>query len=196
MQLSRLNWWDDFIKVCHDSLPALVGWGVTYCSIICTLPSHQYNLECCKNFWTKIYNVFDIVRLPIYGKTWTQCVKPRYKSCGKQAWHKCLKKDVSIMTIASVISYQENWELVIIVDRKAREIMYLVASVHLSICLSICLFVRPLRDEPFDLRPWFFGIYSITWWLLWCSVHPPVCLWGLSCLNRIWIIELMRSIGF
>ncbi len=35
----------------------------------------------------------------------------------------------------------------LIIDREAREIMYLVASVHLSVSLSMA--------EPFDLWPWF-----------------------------------------
>ena len=30
------------------------GWGDILLLCICTLPSHQYNLECCKNFWPKI----------------------------------------------------------------------------------------------------------------------------------------------
>ncbi len=38
-----------------------------------------------------------------------------------------------------------------IIDREAREIMYLVASVRLSVCPS----VSSLTAEPFDLRPWY-----------------------------------------
>ncbi len=40
-----------------------------------------------------------------------------------------------------------------IIDREAREIMYLVASVRPSVRPSIRPYVRPLTAEPFDLRP-------------------------------------------
>ncbi len=43
--------------------------------------------------------------------------------------------------------------ILIIIDREAREIMYLVASVSLSVCLSVCPSVPSLTAEPFDLRP-------------------------------------------
>ncbi len=39
-----------------------------------------------------------------------------------------------------------------IIDREAREIMYLVASVR-SVCLSVRPSVTTITAEPFDLRP-------------------------------------------
>ena len=58
----------------------LVGWGwyTKYIELlyICTLPSHQYILECCKLFWTKIcpskWRVLNImgVKWCFYVKIW------------------------------------------------------------------------------------------------------------------------------
>ncbi len=68
MQLSRLNWWDDFIKLTEDT--KYIDWEdqpgepdpIIYIELlyIYTLPSHQYNLECCKKFWTKITVIIAI----------------------------------------------------------------------------------------------------------------------------------------
>ncbi len=52
--------------------------------------------------------------------------------------------------------------LIFIIDREAREIMYLVASVHASVCLSVCQFVSLselscLNRLTFDLHSWYGG---------------------------------------
>ncbi len=54
------------------------------------------------------------------------------------------------------VCYFQNQECLaqIIIDREAREIMYLVASVHPSVCPSVRLSMGTLTAEPFDLRPW------------------------------------------
>ena len=82
-QRSKLNWWDwgggDKGEVSTGSMtsaPHPIYWvwpksipfngtshqskGPTYIHI-CTLPSHQYNLECCKKFWAKIFVIWHSV---------------------------------------------------------------------------------------------------------------------------------------
>ncbi len=51
-QRSRLNWCDRGEWGDGGRFPLRACLELLY---ICTLPSHQYNLECCKNFWAKIY---------------------------------------------------------------------------------------------------------------------------------------------
>ncbi len=41
------------------------------------------------------------------------------------------------------------------IDREAGEIIRLVASLFLWVCVYVCLYVRALLFEPFDLRPSF-----------------------------------------
>ncbi len=45
----------------------------------------------------------------------------------------------------------------LIIDHEAREIMYLVASVRLSVCPSVCPSGPTLTAEPFDLDIWHVG---------------------------------------
>ncbi len=47
------------------------------------------------------------------------------------------------------------------------EIMYLVASIHPLICLSVCLYVRPLAAKPLDLQPRCGQLALKTW--IWVS---------------------------
>ncbi len=42
-----------------------------------------------------------------------------------------------------------------IIDREAREIICLVASVRPFVCLCVCVCVYALLFKPFDLWPWF-----------------------------------------
>ena len=51
LQHSRLFWWDGNVQMYSNSMQFY-----TKLLYILTLPSHQNNLERCKNFWTKIYD--------------------------------------------------------------------------------------------------------------------------------------------
>ena len=70
------------------------------------------------------------------------------------------------LTLAMSPTCQSN-NTTLIIDREAREIMYLVASVCPSVCPSVRPSVRPLTAEPFDLRPW----NESFWRKSWAPVH-------------------------
>ncbi len=80
-----------------------------------------------------------------------------FNSCGELAFSSTKTIQYGVYSCTIFMS-----QTPLIIDREAREIMHLVASV----CPFVCLFACTLLFEPFDLWPWFLvpPKGQLVWW--------------------------------
>jgi len=139
--------------------PAVHSCGFIYCTQCHETSSDAHldcwRLECMYKLKTCSFSILEPMCgwLNHCGKVmfWIRC---NFLTLGVKSCHMASSPNWQMTTetfAALIAGLSQGWAMII--DRAAGEIMPLVASMWVRVCLSICMWA--LLFEPFDLWPWF-----------------------------------------